>query len=194
MKRHFSSKLWVIRRYLAVVWTQINYYIYDPTKPAKAEFLKLSVEDQAAWIEANIPEYETQLYGDSYLGCSYDLDEGKLDEYLENRDDYGVSGLIEEQLPSLSEGRAFEIDDGAGLTSEELEALQTAMAENDFDGWDTHSGFYFKVRFRALYCLFVGHERGQGGCDFELEHVFKSKGLALQHVSEKPMVAMEEKL
>ena len=191
MKRHFSSKLWVIRRYLAVVWTQINYYIYDPTKPAKAEFLKLSVEDQAAWIEANIPEYETQLYGDSYLGCSYDLDEGKLDEYLENRDDYGVSGLIEEQLPSLSEGRAFEIDDGAGLTSEELEALRTAMAENDFDGWDTHSGFYFKVRFGALYCLFVGHERGQGGCDFELECVFKTKQLALRHLSNKPMVALE---
>ena len=45
-----------------------------------------------------------------------------------------MSGLIEEQLPSLSEGRAFEIDDGAGLTSVELEALRTAMAENDFDG------------------------------------------------------------
>ena len=47
MKRHFRSKLLVIRRYLAVVWTQINYYIFDPSKPSKAEFLKLSVEDQA---------------------------------------------------------------------------------------------------------------------------------------------------
>ncbi|MDB0018515.1 hypothetical protein N9D84_04710, partial [Planktomarina temperata] len=136
MKRYFRPKLWIVSRYLAVVWTQMNYYIYDPSKPSKAEFLKLSVEDQAAWIEANIPEYEAHLYGNNYLGCSYDLDEDKLDEYLENRDDYGVSGLIEEQLPSLSEERAFEIDDDAGLTSEELEALRTAMAENDFDGWD----------------------------------------------------------
>ena len=191
MKRHFRSKLWVIRRYLTTAWTQINYYIYDPTKPSKAEFLKLPVEDQAAWIEANIPEYETQLYGDNYLGCSYDLDEDKLDEYLENRDDYGVSGLIEEQLPSLSEERAFEIDDGAELTNEELEALRTAMAENDFDGWDTHSGFYFKARFGALFALFVGQDIGQGGSEFELERVFANKKLALQHVSEKPMVAME---
>ena len=38
-----------------------------------------------------------------------------------------MSGLIEEQLPNLSEERAFEIDDGAELTSEELEALRTAM-------------------------------------------------------------------
>jgi hypothetical protein len=121
------------------------------------------------------------------------LDEDKLDEYLENRDDYGVSGLIEEQLPSLSEERAFEIDDGAGLTSEELEALRTAMAENDFDGWDTHSGFYFKARFGALFALFVGQDMGQGGSEFELERVFANKKLALQHVSEKPMVALEIK-
>ena len=85
-------------------------------------------------------------------------------EYLENRDDYGVSGLIEEQLPSLSDERAFEIDDSEELTSEELKALRTAMAENDFDGWDTHSGFYFKVRFGALYALFVGQDIGQGFC------------------------------
>ena len=129
MMRHFRSKLWIIRRYLTTLWTQINFYIYDPSKPSKSEFLQLSVEDQAAWIEANIPEPEAQLYGDNYLGCSYDFDEEKLDEYLKYRDDYGVSGLIEEQLPRLSEERAFEIDDGAELTSEELEALRTAMAE-----------------------------------------------------------------
>ena len=132
-----------------------------------------------------------KLHGDNYLGCSYDLDEDKLDEYLEYRDDYGVSGLIEEQLPGLSEERAFEIDDGAELTSEELEALRTAMAENDFDGWDTHSGFYFKVRFGALYALFAGQDMGQGGSEFELEQVFKSKKLAVEYVSKKPMVALE---
>ncbi|MDB2519648.1 hypothetical protein N9X54_05495 [Planktomarina temperata] len=170
-------------------WAQ--FYIYDPSKPSKAEFLKLSVNDQQSWIEANIHEYAVKLHGDNYLGCSYDLDEDKLDEYLKYRDDYGVSGLIEEQLPSLSEERAFEIDDGAELTSEELEALRTAMAENDFDGWDTHSGFYFKVRFGALYALFAGQDMGQGGSEFELEQVFKSKKLAVEYVSKKPMVALE---
>ena len=192
MRRRFRSILWMVRRHLVVVWTQINYYIYDPSKPSKAEFLKLSLDNQMAWIEENIPEYETQLYGDNYLGCSYDLDEDKLDEYLEYRDDYGVSGLIEEQLPSLSKDRGFEIDDGAELTSEELEALKTAMAENDFGGWDTHSGFYFKVRFGALYGLFVGQDLGPGGSDFAIERVFAHKKLALHYVSEKPMAALEE--
>jgi hypothetical protein len=127
IKQRFRAFVMFTRRLLfkGLEWAQ--FYIYDPSRPSKAEFLKLSVEDQQAWIEANIYEYAVKLYGDNYLGCSYDLDEDKLDEYLEYRDDYGVSGLIEEQLPSLSEERAFEIDDGAELTSEELEALRTAM-------------------------------------------------------------------
>ena len=193
IKQRFRAFKTYIRQRLfkGLEWAQ--FYIYDPSKPSKAEFLKLSLDDQQAWIEANVSEYAVKLYGDNYLGCSYDLDEDKLEEYLEYRDDYGVSGLIEEQLPSLSEGRAFDIDDGAELTSEELEALRTAMAENDFDGWDTHSGFYFKVRFGALYALFVGQDLGQGGSDFELEQVLKSKKLAVEYVSKKPVVALEGK-
>ena len=193
MKRRFSSRLWVIRRYLATAWTQLQYYKYEPSKPSKAEFLKLSTEEQQAWIQTNIPDYGVILYGDNYLGCSYELDEDTFNEYLECRDDYGVSGLIEEQLPNISEVRIEEIDDGAELTNEELEALRYAMAENDFSGWDTHSGFYFKVRFGALYALFVGEDRGQAGCDFELESVFKTKQLALEYVSKKPMIALERR-
>ena len=191
MKRHFRSKLLVIRRYLAVVWTQIDYYIYDPSKPSKAEFLQLSVEEQQSWIEANIPEYAMKLYGDNYLGCSYEIDDDTVAEYLEYREDYDVLWLIGKQLPNISDERIDEIDDGAELTSEELEALRTGIAESDESGWDLHSGFYFKLRFGALYALFVGHERGQAGCDFELESVFKTKQLALHHLSNKPMFALE---
>jgi len=173
------------------VWEYVHFYIYDPSKPAKAEFLKLSVEDQQSWIEANVPTYVEKLYGDNYLGCSYEIDEDTVDEYLEYREDYNVLGLIGKQLPTISDERIDEIDEGAELTDEEREALRNGIAENDVSGWDLHSGFYFKVRFGALYCLFVGHERGQGGCDFELECVFKTKQLALRHLSNKPMVALE---
>ena len=141
MKRHFRSKLLVVRRYLAIVWTQINYYIYDPSKPSKAEFLKLSDEDQLAWIEANVPKYVEKLYGDNYLGCSYEIDEDTVDEYLEYREDYNVLGLIGKQLPNISDERIDEIDEGAELTDEELEALRNGIAENDESGWDLHSGF-----------------------------------------------------
>ena len=171
----------------------VQFYIYDPSKPSKAEFLKLPVEDQQSWIEANIHEYAVKLYGDNYLGCSYEIDDDTVAEYLEYREDYDVLGLIGKQLPNISDERIDEIDDGVELTSEELEALRNGIAEKDESGWDLHSGFYFKVRFGALYGLFVGHERGQGGCEFELEQVFKSKKLAVEYVSKKPMVALEGK-
>jgi hypothetical protein len=176
---------------LTTVWTQINYYIYDPSKPSKAEFLKLSVEDQAAWIEENIPEYETQLYGGGYLGCSYDLDEDKLDEYLENRDDYGVSGLIEDQLPDISAERINEIDEGAELANEELESLKLGISESDEGGWALHSGYLIKVRFGTVYALYAGEDMGQGGASFELERIFANERLALQYVAKKPMIALE---
>lgn len=191
MKRYFRSILSLIRRLLAEAWTQVHYYIYDPRKPSKTDFLGLSLEDQAMWIEANVANHEAKLYGDHYLGCSYALDEATLSEYLEYREDYGVSGLIEEQLPTISEGRIEEIDDGAELSNDELEALSNAIAANDFDGWDVHSGFYVKVRFGAVYALYVGSSLGQGGTSFELEKVLKTQGKALQHVSDKPMLALE---
>jgi hypothetical protein len=196
--KSIKQRLWpykmFVRKYVSNVLEWLNYYIYDPSKPSKAEFLKLSVEDQQSWIEENIHEYAVKLYGDNYLGCSYAIDDDTVAEYLEYREDYDVLGLIGKQLPNISDERMDEIDDGAELTSEELEALRNSIAENDESGWDLHSGFYFKVRFGALYGLFVGHERGQGGCDFELEHVFKSRRLAVEYVTKKPMVALEVKL
>ena len=45
---------------------------------------------------------------------------------------------------------------------------------------------------RVLICL-TAPDTGQGGSEFELEHVFVNKKLALQHVLQKPMVALEIK-
>ena len=58
---------------------------------------------------------------------------------------------------------------------EEVEALKVGVAENDLDGWQTHSGQYVKVRFGAVYNLYLCEDIGQGGFSFELEAVFRSK-------------------
>ena len=178
-------------RYLDKVWSQLQYYRYEPSKPLKAQFMKLTLAEQEAWIEENIPDYEGNLYGENYLGSSYNLDDDTLEEHLQFREEYDVSGLIASQITEISEARAEEIDAGADLTDNELLALGEAIAENDFDGWGTYSGFRFKVRFGSLYALYVGQDIGQGGVSFELEAVFSSKKSALQHVSMKPMGALE---
>lgn len=170
----------------------LQYYRYDPSKPSKAEFLKLDLDDQQAWIEANVPDDEINLYGTNYLGCSYELDEGTLEEYIENRDDYGVSGIISSQLPHLTEERLEAIDDGADLTLEEVEALKSGIAANDFFGWEIHSGQYIKVRFGAVYALYIGEDIGQGGAIFKLEAVFRSKSIAMLALADKPRMALEQ--
>lgn len=178
-------------RSLDKVWSQLQYYRYEPSKPSKAQFLKLTLAEQEAWIEENIPDYEGNLYGENYLGISYNLDDDTLEEHLQYRDEYDVSGLIASQISDISDARAEEIDAGADLTDHELSALGEAIAENDFDGWDTYCGFRFKVRFGSLYALYVGQDIGQGGVSFELECVLRNEGAARVLVSDKPMAVLE---
>jgi hypothetical protein len=177
--------------YLSNLWSHLQYYRYDPSKPSKAAFLKLTLSEQEAWIEATVPNHEGNLYGENYLGCSYELDEDTLAEYLDCRDDYDVSGIISSQLPNLTEERLEAIDDGADLTFEEVEALKSGIAENDFHGWQIHSGQYIKVRFGAVYALYIGEDIGQGGAIFKLETVFKSKSIAKRALDDRPMIALE---
>ena len=45
------------------------------------DFLKLNSDQQLAWIDQNIEEYEVLLYNDGYLGCSYPTEQIDLEEY-----------------------------------------------------------------------------------------------------------------
>ena len=190
--RFIKANFRKFRKFWGDVWSYLRYYRHDPSKPSKAAFLKLTHDEQEAWIEANIPDYKVNLYGDNYLGCSYELDEDTLEDYIEYRDDYGLSGIVPSQLPNMTKERLEKIDDGADLTLEEVEALKVGIAENDFDGWQTHSGQYIKVRFGAVYALYLGEDIGQGGVSFELEAVFRSKSKAMLALNDKPMIALEQ--
>jgi hypothetical protein len=178
-------------QYLGKVWSHLHYYRYEPRKPSKVQFLKLTLAEQETWIEANIPDYEGNLCGENHLGISYNLDADTVEEHLQYREEYDVSGLIASQISDISEARADEIDAGADLTDNELLALGEAIAENDFDGWNTFSGFRFKVRFGSLYALYVGQDIGQGGVSFEIECVLQSEDAARVLLSDKPMAVLE---
>ena len=180
----------LLRRFCTDVVYHLQYYRYDPSKPSKTKFLELDVDAQQAWIEANVPDYQFNLYGDNYLGCSYKLNEDTLEEYIKYRDDYGVSGIISSQLPNLTKERLEAIDDGSDLTLEEVEALKSGIAENDFFGWQIHSGPYIKVRFGAVYALYTGEDIGQGGAIFKLEAVFRRKSIANQALDYRPRITL----
>ena len=170
---------------------QLKYYKYEPDKPSKSDFLSWSVIKQEEWIEEHYPNFVENLYGSNYLGSSYQLPQSKLDEYLDAPEDYGISAMIAAQLEDISEERQEQIDAGVSLTDTETTALQKAIAEYDYDGWDIHSGQFIKVRFGAVYGLYVGQDIGQGGVDFELEEMFKTKRAALNYLAQKEMIALE---
>ena len=73
-------------------------------------------------MRSNIPEFEEHCYDKGYLGAFYPVDID-IDEYLNDRETYGVSGLIAKQDPELRPDRIEEIDNGAELTKAETYQL-----------------------------------------------------------------------
>ena len=180
-----------LRNLLRAFWVHLQYYRYDPSRPFKAEFLRLDLAEQEAWIKAEEPHYNESLYGEGFLGSSYQINPFTLDDHLQAPEDYGVGGMISSQLAQTSDERIDEIEEGAALSNNELEALSRAIAEQDENGWDIHSGFYIKLRFGAVFALYEGEDLGQGGASFELERVFSSKRKALAYIGSKPMAVLE---
>lgn len=154
------------------------------------DFLAMSDADQFAWVEKNIPDYEVKLYGDGYLGAYYprSID---WDEYLNNREDLGVSGLIASQNKEIIDERIEEIDQGATLTEKEKDHLANAVAENDHESWITHNGFGISLSNGSIYVLFEGHSLGPGGFDFKFFGIFESYEQLLTHMTSQPLNYLE---
>ena len=103
-------------------------------------FLDLSQEKKAEWINSNIPDFEMYCHGEGYLGAFYPVDID-LSKYLSDRNEYRLSGLIVKQDPEIDNERIQEIDAGAELTKAETYFLCQSIAQNDFNGWLTHNSF-----------------------------------------------------
>lgn len=155
-----------------------------------SDFLNLSQEDQAQWIETNIPDYETLCYDNGYLGAFYPCTID-LDEYLNDRDGYGVSSKIRSQNPDITEERIEQIDAGHDLTETELEHLKTAIAEDDFDGWLSHHSFEIKLLDGSVFTYLEGTSIGQGGFSFEYCTAFETYEELLMALSDQPFSYIE---
>jgi len=155
------------------------------------EFLSKPNELQLQWIEENVPDWGVLLYGEGYLGCSYPTENINLNEYLSNRDDYGVSEMLLSQDSNISEERIEEIDNGADLTAHEIEMLQRSIAEDDFGGWIGHHCFDLELSDGNVCVYFEGYDIGQGGSDFEYIGTYKSREMLVKELEDKPFFALE---
>jgi len=57
-----------LRNLLRAFWVHLQHYRYDPSRPVKAEFLRLDLTEQEAWIQAEEPHYNVRLYGEGFGG------------------------------------------------------------------------------------------------------------------------------
>ena len=154
------------------------------------EFLQLNSDQQFKWIEQNIEEYEVSLYNDGYLGCSYPTEQIDLEEYENYPLDYDVSGLIKNQLATITPNRIDEIDEGAKLSDHEREALAISIAEEDTEGWLGHHGFQIDLEDGSVFTHFVGHSMGQGGASFNFIGIYASKEDVINALQDKPSFAL----
>ena len=113
------------------------------------ELLSLSEDEKFSWIETHIPDFDEHCYGEGYLGAFYPS-ETDISDFLNDPEDYSVSGLIASQNSEISDVRLSEINAGAELTETERENLLAAIAKEDVDGWITHNGFEITLIFSAF--------------------------------------------
>ena len=150
------------------------------------EFLNLSQEKQSEWVDINIPDYGMKLLEDGYLGAWYPA-ELDWDEYLNNREDYGIADMIASQDPEITNERKEQIDAGAELTENEKLKLAMAVAENDVDMWLTHHSLEIQFLDGSLHACFVGYPLGAGGLDFKYFCSFKTYQSMLETISQEPI-------
>ena len=154
------------------------------------EFLSFSIGDQVKWIEKNVPEFEEYCYDKGYLGAFYPIDID-INEYLSDRDAYGVSGLISGQDPEIDGSRKEEIDNGAELTKAETYQLYQAIAEDDFFGWLTHNSFEIHLLDGTLHLYFQGVSISADGFKFEYNRAFQTYKTMLEYISDLPFSYVE---
>ena len=154
------------------------------------QLLNLSYDEQFSWIKTHVPDYEERCYGDGYLGSFYPS-EPDLSDFLDDPEDYGVSGLIASQNSEISTERLSEIDAGAELTETEKENLIAAIAEADVDGWITHNAFEITLLDGSIYAYFNGYSLGPGGFDFKFFSFFKTYEELLRHITSLPLSYVE---
>ena len=125
-----------------------------------------------------------KLYEDGYLGAWYPA-ELDWDEYLNNREDYGIADMIASQDPEITNERKEQIEAGAELTENEKLKLAMAVAEDDVDMWLTHHSLEIQFLDGSLHACFVGYPLGAGGLDFKYFCSFKTYQSMLETISQE---------
>ena len=92
----------------------------------KAKLVSLDQEDQLHWLEKNSPDYLEKAYED-FIGGWVDLDEFRLSDMINSPQSYDLGWLVQEHIPETTDERAEAINEGAKLSSKELDKVKESI-------------------------------------------------------------------
>ena len=166
--------------------------------------ISLSHDDQLKWLETrfeteakaagkDISLYINGLAWDKPFGSILVLDQSILEEMLQYPDSIDLGWSIQERLPSISDGRAVEINDGHKLTPSELSVVETMAKESQISNvYMSESGIFCSGSTinldekRTAFIAFTGDALGGGGIDYSFYRVFLDADAALNHFKSQP--------
>ena len=166
--------------------------------------LNLSPDDQLEWLETrfkkeanaagkDISEYILMLAWHTPFGSILVLDQSILEEMLEDPDSVDLGWDIQTRLPTTTDERAIEINDGKELTPTELSVAEAMARKSQInDVYELMSGVFcsgstFNVNDKeTAFIAFTGGSLGQGGIDYSFYRVFLDADAALDHFKSQP--------
>ena len=152
----------------------------------KAKLVSLDQEDQLHWLEKNSPDYLEKAYED-FIGGWVDLDEFRLSDMINSPQSYDLGWLVQEHIPETTDERAEAINEGAKLSSKELDKVKESIIEESWEGDAIScSGFYLTLESsETVYVTFTGPNEGQGGYRAEFDKIFANREDAYKFYSQK---------
>jgi hypothetical protein len=168
------------------------------------ELLRLGPAEQLKWLETRFEEdataasqdisaYIIGLAWDKPLGSILLLDPSVLEDMLQNPDATDLGWDMQKRLPSISDERAVEINNGEELTELELSVAKTIARNIQInDVYMSESGTFCSgstihvKNNQTAFIAFTGDAMGQGGISYSFYRLFSDSNTALDHFMAQP--------
>ena len=168
------------------------------------ELIRLCRDDQLKWLKTrfekeakatgqDIGEYIIGLAWDKPMGSILLLDPSVLEEMIKYPDAIDLGWDIQKRLPSISDERAVEINDGNELTQVELAVVKTMARKMQINNvYMSESGTFCSGSTihvnnnQTAFIAFTGDPMGQGGINYTFYKLFLDYKTALDHFKSQP--------
>ena len=141
------------------------------------EIVSLTQKQQLVWLKNNVGDF-AQRSADDPIGAWVYFDQFRYEDMINAPDSYDLGSSIQGRLPSMTNKRVDEINNGAKLNSDELKVVKRIVLENDWenDGGINASGFIHTLTNQeTIYVSFCGRCNGQAGYNPSFYRIFRNR-------------------